>query len=487
MLSSLLIYFSLLGVLVFWSSKKVKTSSDFIIGNRSLNFWLTALAAHASDMSSWLFMGYPALIFVSGLFNSWVAVGLVICMWFNWKVVAVKLRKLTGEWNCATFSSFLHQRYDDKSGILQVTSAIFCFLFYVVYICSGLIGIGILGESLFGISYTTGILAGCCCVVLYVIFGGFITLAWVDFFQGIFLLAVVCISPLLIIGNLGGFDKFMSSLNSHPQALKFLPNSWADFGSMLVMIFGWGLGYFGQPHIVTKFMGIKDASEVSKSRNLGMTWMVLSLIGATLVGLVSIEFFSQSTLSDPQMVFIEMIKNSFSPMISGFILCAVLAATLNVMGAQLLILSSIVTEDFFKRLSINISSRKLLAISRLWIILAAFAALLIAYAKIGSIYHLVHYAWSGLGASFGPLLIVSLYSKRVNKHGALAAIFTGGIVAAIWPFLDDRISFKLDPLIPGCVLSLCSIFLVSFLTREKKEHHVPVSFLHNDSHAKNLK
>ena len=187
------------------SSWKVHSASDFIIGGRSMNYWLTAMAAHASDMSSWLFMGYPALIFVGGFFNVWVAIGLTACMWLNWQIVAKRLRELTGKWNCSTFSSFLHHRYEDRSGLLQIFSALFCFVFYIVYVCAHLTGLGILGQSLLGISYPTAILIGFVVVVTYVILGGFITLAWIDLVQGIFLLAVLCIVPFILISNGGGW------------------------------------------------------------------------------------------------------------------------------------------------------------------------------------------------------------------------------------------------------------------------------------------
>lgn len=466
MIAALLLYFVILTVLVAWSSRGIRSNADFVIGNRSLNFWLTAMAAHASDMSSWLFMGYPALIFIGGLFNVWVAVGLVICMWLNWELVAKKLRVLTGQWNCSTFSSFLHHRYEDKSGLLQISSAIFCFIFYIVYICSGLTGIGILGESLFGISYSLSILIAACIVVLYVTIGGFIGLAWVDFTQGMFLLTVLCLTPIFIVNQHVGTETFFSSLTSNPSILKWFPTSIAEAISVVVMALGWGLGYFGQPHIVTKFMGIKSSEEISKSRNFGMGWMVLSLAAATAVGLVGISFFA-SGLGDPQMVFVEMVKRSFSPFLAGLILCAVIAATINVMSAQLLILGSIVNEDVCRRFfAQKLTSKHLLYISRLGIVFAAIFAYIIAYFKISSIYHLVHYAWSGLGASFGPLMIVSLYSERANHYGAFAGILMGGLVAGVWPVVNEFIPFQVDPLIPGCLLSFLSIYSVSYLTKK---------------------
>lgn len=468
MLSALFLYFSALTLLVIWSSKKVKSSSDFLLGNRSLNFWLTAMAAHASDMGSWLFMGYPALILVGGLFNSWVAIGLIACMWLNWQFVAKKFRDLTGSWNCYTFSSFLHHRYEDKSGLLQLSSALFCFIFYIVYLCAHLTGLGILGQTLLGINYSTAILIGTVVVVSYVILGGFITLAWIDLFQGIFLLLVLCSVPFILIGESGGWEAFIEELNSAKVSLTLWPANALEVISIITMFFGWGLGYFGQPHIITKFMGIQNSDEISKSRNVGMAWMIVMMAAATLVGLVGINYF-KGGLGDPQVVFIEMVKDTFHPFAVGLILCAILAATINVMSSQLLILSSILTEDVYKKLFKNssASSKQLLIISRIAVVISAFFALGIAYQKISSIYELVHYAWSGLGASFGALILVALYSNKVNKYGAFASILVGGITAGIWPYANELLPVKIDSLIPGFCLSLSSTFIVSYLTSRK--------------------
>jgi sodium/proline symporter len=463
---ALLIYFTFLFGIVFLSSRKVKTSQDFVLGNRSLNYWLTAIAAHASDMSSWLFMGYPALIYASGLFNAWIALGLVICMWLNWQLIAMRFRKLTGMWDCATFSSFLHCRYDDKSGMLQLLSALFCFIFYVVYICSGLVGLGILGHSLFGVDYSLSILIGALIVVTYVIVGGFLTLAWIDFIQGIFLMTILCLTPIFIVNEWGGFNAIMDDLSKNPNHLKILPHTFQEAIQVFFMLLGWGLGYFGQPHIITKFMGIKNVDEIDKSKRIGMLWMILSLSAATVVGLVGIAFFK--SLSDPQMVFIEMAKSSFSPFVIGFIFCAVLAATINVMSSQLLILGSIFSEDIYKRYSKNISSKKLLFVSRACIIVATFFALIIAQMKPGSIYDLVYYAWSGLGSAFGPLILVALYSKNGNKYGAYAAIIVGGTTTALWPLINPHLPVQIDALIPGFLFSFGAIFTTNYLTRHLK-------------------
>ena len=467
MIAALILYFGALTALVFWSSRQVKSSSDFIIGNRSMNFWLTAMAAHASDMSSWLFMGYPALIFAGGLFKSWVAVGLVICMWFNWQWIATRFRTLTGEWNCSTFSGFLSRRFEDEAGWLPRLSALFCFVFYTVYICAGLTGLGLLGHSLFGVSYELSILVGAAIVVTYVILGGFVTLAWIDLVQGIFLMAVITAVPFVVVNNSGGWDKVLGDWQMLGTDLRLLPTTGFELFSVITMLFGWGLGYFGQPHIVTKFMGIRNPQEISKSRNVGMAWMVLSLAAATLVGLIGVSYF-QGSLSDPQMVFIAMAKATFSPFLVGLILCAVLAATINVMSSQLLILSSILTEDVYKQLfKRELSSRHLLNVSRFWIVLAAFFSYGIASANLSSIYTLVHYAWSGLGASFGPLTLVALYSTKANKYGAIAGMVVGGVTAGAWPFIGSYLPVPLDPLIPGFIFSTATIFGVSALTRTR--------------------
>jgi sodium/proline symporter len=359
-------------------------------------------------------------------------------------------------------------RYQDESGLLRILSALFSFVFYVVYVCAGLIGLGLLGENLFGVSYITCISIASLIVVFYVVLGGFITLAWIDFFQGIFLLVVLCVTPLFIVNKWENWGLLLDQLTVHESTLKFFPQSPMDVLSILVMAFGWGLGYFGQPHIVTKFMGIKNTDEIYKSRNVGMAWMILTLIAATFVGLVGISFF-KSGIADPQMIFVEMVKETFSPFLTGLILCAVLAATINVMCSQLLILSSIITEDVYKKLYTETpSSKHLLYVSRLCIIIATIAAFFIAATKLSSIYTLVHYAWSGLGASFGPLILVALYSKKGNKYGAIAAIITGGLTAGLWPLINPHLSFQVDSLIPGFIFSTASIYIVSYLTSERK-------------------
>ncbi len=468
-LLAVLLYFSIVLFIGIKAYRKHMSAADFMIGSRSLNYWLTALAAHASDMSSWLFMGYPAVIFTGGIFNAWTAIGLILFMFLNWQLIAPRIRVATEQYNSLTFSSFFESRLADTSGLIRVFTAIMSLFFYTIYISSGLVGLGLLFETLFGLDYYTGILIGIAIVVPYVFTGGYITLAWIDLFQGIFLMCVIIFVPFYLLPQVGGWTGIAQAISLH----KFSSSLFPDFSGMTLfqiisMTAGWGLGYFGQPHIITKFMGIRNIHEISKSKWIGMTWMVLSLSAATLVGLVAIAFF-QNGLADPEQVFIQIVRQSFSPFLIGFILCAVLAATINAMSSQVLVLSSILTEDFYKRIfRKKASSQELLLISRLGVIFVALIAYIIAFGKVSTIYSLVLYAWSGLGSAFGPLLLLSLYSKTINKYGAWSGILSGGIIAGTWPYINTFIPLAIPSMLPAFITSFVLILFVSYATRERQ-------------------
>ncbi len=467
-LSAILIYFSVLLSIGIISYQKQLSASDFIIGSRSMNYWLTALAAHASDMSSWLFMGYPAAILLGGVFKAWAAIGLVLFMFLNWVLVAPKIRIATEQYNSLTFSSFFESRLADTSGIIRIFTAIMSLIFYTIYLSAGLVGLGLLLEILFNLDYHLGILIGIVVVIPYVFIGGYTTLAWIDLFQGIFLMCVIIIVPLYILPKIGGWNEMFSQIESKNLTTQLIPDfSTKTFAIILLEMLGWGLGYFGQPHIITKFMGIRHVHEIWKSRNVGMSWMIISLSAATLVGLVGIAFFKTS-LADPEQVFIEMVRATFHPFLIGLILCAVLAATINAMSSQVLVVSSSLTEDFYKRIFHKTASPKeLLIVSRLGVIIVGVFAFFIAYGNITSIYSLVLYAWSGLGAAFGPLLLLSLYTKSINKVGAWAGILLGGGVSAIWPYCNRIFQMDIPSIIPAFFISLFAILIVSYLFSKK--------------------
>lgn len=464
-LSAIVCYFFALTAIAVLSYRKNLTNTDFIMGNRSLNFFLTALAAHASDMSSWLFMGYPAIIFLKGMQQTWSGIGLLLFMFLNWRLVAPKIRIATEQYNCFTFSSFFESRLGDVSGLIRFFTAIMLFVFYTIYISSMLVALGLVLNTLFGLDYHLGVLLGILIVVPYVFVGGYRTLAWIDLFQGMFLLFVIAVVPLYLLPKVGGIEGIQQAMSMKKLTSSLLPDySLKTIFEAFFLTIGWGLGYFGQPHIVTKFMGIKKVSEIKNSRRVGMTWMTIALGGATLVGLVGIAFF-KSGLAIPENVFISMVKTSFPLFLVGLIFCAILATTINAMSSMVLVLSSSLAEDIYKKIKKGgASSLELLKVARMGVLLVSAIAFVIAFAKISTIYNLVLYAWSGLGASFGPLVLFCLYSKKVNKYGAWFGLLTGGIIAAVWPLFKGLFPIDIPPLPPAFLLSCLSIWIASRLT-----------------------
>jgi sodium/proline symporter len=462
-ISAIICYFVILICIAILSYRKNLTNVDFIMGNRSLNFFLTALAAHASDMSSWLFMAYPAAIFSKGLWQGWTGIGLLFFMFLNWKIVAPKIRVATEQYNSFTLSSFFESRFSDISGLIRLFTALMLFVFYTIYISSMLVGMGLVLHTLFGLDYSLGVIVGVLIVVPYVFIGGYRTLAWIDLFQGLFLLLVILLVPLYLLPSVGWFEGISRVMKMKELTTSLLPDhTLKTLLDCFFLMVGWGLGYFGQPHIVTKFMGIKNVSEIKNSMRVGMTWMTFALGGATLVGLVGVAFFR--SLSVPENLFILMVKYSFPPFLVGLILCALFATTINAMSSMVLVLSSSIAEDVYKKVKRGASSKELLRVARLGVIIVSGIAFVIAVAKISTIYNLVFYAWSGLGASFGPLVLFCLYSKKVNKYGAWSGLLVGGAVAAIWPLFKGFFSIDVPALPPAFLLSCLSIWVVSRLT-----------------------
>lgn len=471
---AIIIYVSILFGIGFASYKRNLSADDFIIGSRSLNYWVTALSAGASDMGTWLFLAFPAMIFTTGLFSIWLAVGLTIFMFLNWHFIAPKLRTRTEEYNSLTFSSFFESRFADTSGLIRIFTALISLIFFTIYVSAGVMGVGWMIESLFGINYHIGITVGMCIVIPYLFIGGYRTLAWIDLFQGLFLLCVIVFVPLYALPIVGGFPEIFQVIDQKHLSMSVIPSfTWTTFLQILFAICGWGLGYFGQPHIATKFMGISNVKDMRKSKYVGMTWQVIILCAAILVGLVSISYF-QGGIDNPELVFVEMVKNLFTPFVTAFILCAVLAATISTMDSQILVLASSLTEDFYKRIfRKGATSSELLIVSRVSVLLVAATSYAIAFFyHTTTIYSLVLYAWSGLGSSFGPILIFSLYSKSANRYGAWAGIITGGMVSGLWPTVNHLLPImEIPSLIPGFGLSCFVIWFVSQVTKHKHFHN----------------
>lgn len=467
--AAFVVYFAILLFIGLVFHKKQTSSSDYIMGNRSLNFWLVALSAHASDMSAWLFMAFPMTIFVLGLPHIWIALGLLAGMFLNWQFIAPKLRSMTENYNCYTLSSFFDKRFNDTSGAIRLISAIAMVIFLTHYLSAGLIAMGNLLDSLFGINYYIGLSIALFVVVLYTFVGGFTTVAWTDLFQGIFLLIMILFVPYIAISKIGGWENIGIAAEQKNISLSIFPQGGIDsYLTIFFLSLGWGLGYFGMPHILTKFMGIKDVKELNKSKWLGMSWQLIALGAAAVVGLIGIAYFPEG-LAKPEMVFVEMVKDLFHPFIAGIILCAVIAANMSTMDSQILVCGSILSEDLYKYFHRSApSDKKVLWVSKISVVLVSAFALLLAFNKSSTIADTVSYSWSGLGSAFGPLVLMSLYAKRANKYGALAGIIVGTLVVMIWPTINPLITkYELLPMIPGFFLSLAAIYFVSLVTTKE--------------------
>lgn len=469
MILAFFVYLLFLLLIGFMSYQKQKSSADFIVGGRSSNFWVIALSAHASDMSSWLFMALPAAIYIRGLSELWTCIGLFTGMLLTWQFVAKKLRTSTEEYHSYTLSSFFEKKFGDESGMIRLVTALATLFFMVCYLAAGLIGMGRLLESIFHLDYAISVTFATAVVVIYTFYGGFTTVVWTDLFQALFLLLVIMIVPIVAYNTLpNGLADIQTKAAANQIELSLLPSTSPEaILTALSLFFGWGLGYFGQPHIITKFMGIKKPGDLVKSKYVGLTWQVLSLGGAVFAGLVGIAYF-HDTLPNPELLFVEMATGLFHPFIAGVFLCGVVAATVSTMDSQILICASVIGEDLYKYLFNNRSPHMILRITRGAVIIVSLAALFLALNKNSSILEAVQYAWTGLGCSFGPLVLTALHSRKANRYGAMAGIIVGSSIAAFWNQLNPYITvYTISAMIPGVILGTAAIYIVSALTATK--------------------
>lgn len=469
LLASFVVYFSILLTIGLIAHKKHTTAADFMLGSRGLNFYITALSAHASDMSSWLFMAFPAAIFIGGPSAAWIGIGLTICMFLNWHLIAPRLRTETEKYNSYTLSSYFETRFNDTSGAIRLTSALISVVFLTAYLGASLISMGLLLEKIFLMNYYVGIILATLVVISYTYVGGYVAIAWVDLFQGIFLLFMIMLVPAVALSKIGGLDPVLAAAETKNISMYFFPSfELASIREIVFLSLAWGLGYFGLPHVLTKFMGIRDPKEVYKSKWLGISWQALCLTAGIFVGLAGLAFYP--SLPNSELVFVELVRDLFTPFFGGLILCGIIAATISTMDSQILVVSTVLSEDFYKKsLNPNASERTILRVSRIGVILVSLAALMIAVNPKTSIYHAVHYAWSGLGATFGPPVIASLYSKNLTRQGILAGLITGGFIGTFWQSMNPYLlSLEVPAMIVGYLCSFAMIYTVSSLTRSKQ-------------------
>lgn len=464
------VIYILLMLAIGWAAyRRTRSLSDYILGGRRLGPWVAALSAGASDMSGWLLLGLPGYAYASGMEASWLVMGLLAGTWLNWRLVARRLRSYSmAAGNALTLPAFFEQRFAERTRLLRIISALFILLFFLFYTSSGLVAGGKLFETVFGLPYVWAVAAGTGAIILYTFLGGFLAVSWTDLVQGLLMAAALLIVPVIAITHVGGWGSTLDKMRAENPALldAFTDNSGQPLGVIaIISLLGWGLGYFGQPHILARFKAIRLATDVAGARRIAVSWTALTLVGATLVGFVGMPYLEPPLAgADTEKVFMLLVGSLFHPLLAGILLAAILAAIMSTADSQLLVSSSALAEDFYKALlRQQASQRELVAVGRIAVVVIALIALVLALDPESKVLELVAYAWAGFGAAFGPTLILSLYWKRMNSAGALAGIIAGGVTVVVWKQLSGDL-FELYEIVPGVVASLLAIIAVSLLT-----------------------
>ncbi|WP_232548396.1 sodium/proline symporter PutP [Propioniciclava soli] len=461
---SMLIYLIAMVTIGFVAQARTKDLGDFMLGGRGLGPFVAALSAGASDMSGWLLMGLPGALYLSGLVELWIAVGLTVGAWLNWKFVAPRLRAYTQlAADSITLPSYLGARLRDPYAIRLVAGAIIL-VFFTLYVSSGMVAGGTFFESSFGLPYLAGMLLVAGVTVLYTLVGGFLAVSWTDVVQGCMMVTALVLLPIVGVIHVGGPGAMLDAINAVDPSLLSFTSGATVVG--VVSSLSWGLGYFGQPHILVRFMALTDAAEATAGRRIGITWMVLSCLGAAATALVGIAVYTHDTgqLANPEAVFITLGQLLFHPLLAGFLLAAILAAIMSTISSQLLVTSSALVEDIFRAFAgREISARGGLWLGRAGVLLVSVVAALLALNPSGTILDLVAFAWAGFGAGFGPTILLSLFWRRLTSVGALAGMIVGALVVFWWGSVDGGL-FDLYEILPGFLANLLVAVGVSRLT-----------------------
>ncbi|MES9860464.1 MAG: sodium/proline symporter PutP [Candidatus Thiodiazotropha sp. LLP2] len=469
---SFFLYMAVVLVIGVIAWRRTRNLSDFVLGGRRLGSWVAALSASASDMSGWLLLGLPGYAYVAGLEAIWIALGLFLGTWFNWRLVAAKLRTASEEaGNALTLPEYLSNRFQDNSGMIRVVSSAFVLLFFLFYTSSGLVAGGKLFEAVFGLPYLWAVGIGALVIILYTAFGGFLAVSWTDLFQGLLMLIALVAIPLFAFDGEGGVDQITAMINEqNSQLLNPFTDSKGDALGVLAIIslMAWGLGYFGQPHILARFKAIQEVGFVPKARRIAVSWVFIALTASCMTGMIGITLF-ETPLDDAEKVFIRLVEVMFHPLVAGICLAAILAAIMSTADSQLLVSSSTFTGDLYRLVRRKASESELVIVGRLAVVTIAGIAFLLAMDRDNKVLDLVSYAWAGFGAAFGPAVLLSLYWRGMNRWGALAGILTGGFTVIVWKHLEGGL-FDLYEIVPGFLLSLMMILIISRLTAENNQN-----------------
>ena len=466
------LYFAAMLGIGWYAYRRTRNDLDgYMLAGRGLKPWIAALSAGASDMSGWLLMGLPGAMYLSGLSASWIMIGLLIGAWSNWKLVAPRLRAYTEvAGDSITIPSFLESRLHDDSRTLRIVCGVIILVFFTFYVSSGMVASGKFFDSAFGVDYTTGMLIVSVITMIYTLFGGFLGASLTDVAQGLLVVVALLAVPIIGIVDLGGISATIDGVRSvNPDDLSFIT------GSTVVSIISaaaWGLGYFGQPHIIVRFMALRSPSEAGVARRIGIGWMFLCALGAVGTALVGIAYFAASANKvnapeDGETIFLVLSQLLFHPFIAGLVLAAVLAAIMSTISSQLVVCSSALIEDLYKLVAEktgrqSLSDKTYVDLGRLGVLAIAIIAAVLAISPSNSILDLVAFAWAGFGSAFGPAIILCLYWRRVSTAGVLSGIVVGAVVAYAWG--QSWLSEDMYEIVPGFVSSIVVIVVVSLLT-----------------------
>jgi sodium/proline symporter len=472
-IATIAIYMGVCLLLGFIAWRRTASLSDFILGGRSLGSWVTALSAQATDMSGWLLMGLPGLAYASGFDAIWMASGLIVGTWANWRFIAAPLRIRTEQLrNSLTLPDYFEYRFEDASRLLRTISALLILVFFVFYTSSGFVAAGKLFQALFGLPYVSAMFWGSVVMLVYTFFGGFLAVSWSDVLQGSLMFVALVLVAVLGLSMAGGFSAAMDTIAARDPALldPFIGTGGEALGLIgIASLVGWGLGYPGQPHVLARFMAIKSADHMKTARRVAMTWVIIVLSAAILVGLMGVLALPQLVGADPEKVFILMSTEYLHPVLAGICLSGILAAIMSTAAAQILVSSSAFAQDIYKGLLRPSShGKELLWVGRGAVLTIAILAFLLAINPENTVLDLVAWAWAGFGSAFGPAIVISLYWNRMTRNGALAGMIVGGLIVILWKRGSGEI-FQLYEMIPGVLFSSLTIWLVSLLDQRQSQ------------------
>ena len=471
-------------------SKKNKDTSDFYLGGRKLGPFVTAMSAEASDMSSWLLMGLPGVALIAGLAEaSWTAIGLAVGTYINWLIVAKRIRLYSSKIDAVTLPEFFSKRFGDNAGILKVIAAIVIIVFFIPYTASGFSACGKLFESIFGIPYLTAMIVSGIVIVLYTALGGFLAASTTDFVQSIVMTIALVVVLGFGISYAGGWDQVVANSESLAGYLNLTITHGAGsisealagtagtkpYGALTIAsTLAWGLGYFGMPHILLRFMAIEKVEKIKLARRVASIWVVISMAVAIVIGIVGYGVIKSGVVTgieDSERIIIEISKvisgeGWIFAIIAGVILSGILASIMSTADSQLLAASSSVSEDMFKALKLKISDKKKMLVARISVVIIAIIAMFIAKDPDSKVFEIVSFAWAGFGATFGPVVLCALFFKRTNKWGALAGLVSGAVMVFVWKFVISGFggAFAIYELLPAFIVSITLTIIVSLIT-----------------------